>query len=264
VNEHTAWEELAAGYVLHALEPGDEQAFVDHFAGCAACERAVSRHEQVSAHLADLSEPEQPPGSLWTAIHAALEPRSPSQPVPTLHAVPSAGESPQAETAQRVQTPGKSARSMRHRLRTPIAAAAAVLVAAAVGIGSWQAFEQTGRSTPNVQALSDQCHADSGCHVVAMSANGNQQAVLLVRGRTAKLLTPGLPDLAADQTYVLWQLTRSNGTVGVVAFRPGGGERTVSLPKSESQTTVFAISREHGHRIPAAPSKVVTAAPATS
>ena len=43
---HERFEELAVGHALAALEPEDEQTFLLHLRGCAACERAVAANSE--------------------------------------------------------------------------------------------------------------------------------------------------------------------------------------------------------------------------
>ncbi len=277
MSAHTTWEELAAGYALHALEPAEEQAFVDHLGQCAMCERAVGDHELVTAQLAVLSEGAPPPPELWSGIHAALEPRPVGEGMPVLHAVPTAEPSrsfdpvPSGEPSRSVapvpsgepandESPAPR-RTRRRWMRPQLAAAAAVLVAAAAGVGSWQAVEHTG-ATPTQTRVS-QCQDESGCDVVPLRAGGAKKAVLMVRGRRVQMASPGLPKLPKNQTYVFWQLSKNDGPVGVQAFTDPARSHAMSLPIAVTQTTAFAISREHGHTIPDAPSNIVTRAPAT-
>ena len=49
---HSEFEELAAGYVLGALEPDDEHDFRRHLDGCAICEASVRELEAVVGELA--------------------------------------------------------------------------------------------------------------------------------------------------------------------------------------------------------------------
>src|ERR671912_168286 len=49
---HSEFEELAAGYVLGALEPDDEHDFQRHLGGCATCEANVRELEAVVGGLA--------------------------------------------------------------------------------------------------------------------------------------------------------------------------------------------------------------------
>jgi anti-sigma factor RsiW len=65
---HTDFEQLAAGYVLGALEPADENAFERHLEGCESCEATVRELEAVVGKLAYSASPVEPPPSLRAAI----------------------------------------------------------------------------------------------------------------------------------------------------------------------------------------------------
>jgi len=54
---HALYDQLAVGHALSALEPEDEQAFLAHLPGCAACERALAEHTETLAHLDDEHRP---------------------------------------------------------------------------------------------------------------------------------------------------------------------------------------------------------------
>ena len=51
-DEHEAFDELAVGWALHALEPEDEAAFTAHLAGCRQCAQTVAETAEVMAALA--------------------------------------------------------------------------------------------------------------------------------------------------------------------------------------------------------------------
>src|SRR3954466_3686218 len=73
---HAAFDELAAGHALNALEPGDEQTFLAHLDGCAQCQRSLADFSEVAAGVAPRSadEPqEQPPPELWVSIRQQVE-----------------------------------------------------------------------------------------------------------------------------------------------------------------------------------------------
>ena len=69
---HDRFEELAVGHALAALEPDDEQAFLAHLRGCAACERNVAAHTETLSHLAYAAGPVELPDSLLSGIRAGV------------------------------------------------------------------------------------------------------------------------------------------------------------------------------------------------
>ena len=58
---HSEYEELAAGYVLGALEPDDEHVFQQHLGGCPVCEANVRELEAVVGELAYAAPPRSGP-----------------------------------------------------------------------------------------------------------------------------------------------------------------------------------------------------------
>jgi anti-sigma factor RsiW len=77
---HGEFEELAAGYVLGALEPDDEHAFQRHLGGCAACEANVRELETVAGELAYAAPPVDPPDTLWAGIRREIAPEAARRP----------------------------------------------------------------------------------------------------------------------------------------------------------------------------------------
>ena len=73
---HSEFEELAAGYVLGALEPDDEHDFRRHLDGCATCEANVRELEAVVGELAYAAPPVDPPDTLWAGIRREIEPEA--------------------------------------------------------------------------------------------------------------------------------------------------------------------------------------------
>ncbi len=65
---HAEYEQLAAGYVLGALEPDDEHAFSRHLSGCATCQATVRALEGAAASLAAAVPPVEPPATLRASI----------------------------------------------------------------------------------------------------------------------------------------------------------------------------------------------------
>jgi anti-sigma-K factor RskA len=81
---HSEYEQLAAGYVLGALEPDDEHLFQQHLGDCAVCEANVHELEDVVGRLAYAVPSVQPPETLWASIrHEIRSAPAPAQvPVP--------------------------------------------------------------------------------------------------------------------------------------------------------------------------------------
>ena len=66
-----AHDEAAAAWVLHALEPDDEVAFLLHLDDCAACRATVSSTSSVLAALGGAVAEHEPPPRLQERLRAA-------------------------------------------------------------------------------------------------------------------------------------------------------------------------------------------------
>ena len=243
---HEEWEELVAGYALYALEPDEQQHVERHLQECESCRQLLHEQEEVAAGLAGLAGEEAPPPQLWERIGAALPPKEPA-----------------ASTTTAVPAPPDRAPDPRTRhwwQRPAVLAAAAALVAVVAGVGVWQGVDRPGGGTASVQALIAGCRQDDTCRVVELDHGQQQQAVVLLRGEQLQLLPTGLPALASDRTYVLWQLPRDGAPLGIAAFDTSGARTPAvssPLPLPLARTAAFAVSREEGHTVPAAPTDVV-------
>ena len=266
-SEHVRWEELAVGYALHALEPADEQAFVRHLAGCAACERAVAETDGVMTQLAYAAEVEDPPETLRQSIldgirgsdrparlqaDAVVASDGPSKPVPA--AASTSGRDELAERAVR--------RSRLRRWSTsggaPWAAVAAGLVLV-LSLGMWNLVLRSDNAAKDVAAARQQAVIrliqDPATRTVALSAtDARVRATAVVKDKHLWLLVDGLPANTPATTYVLW---RDPGAVDASAIATfdmvGSGVNVVDagqLPPELSPVHVLAVTLEKGRTAP--------------
>ena len=75
--DHARFDELAAGYALHALEQDEERQFLDHARHCPLCQQALAGYAEVAAALAETSPPAEPSPQLGPRILAAALARDP-------------------------------------------------------------------------------------------------------------------------------------------------------------------------------------------
>jgi anti-sigma-K factor RskA len=296
--DHGPFEELAAGYALDALEPADEQRYLDHARQCPACTRALADFREVAAALADTAPAAEPSPRLGDRILAAaladldrgrrtadLDPgHRTADPEPGHRTARPADPASAADTAAR---PGDTAASagdaatgagaaataaedplppgvvpLRPRARrwqrpASIAAAAALIA----GGGIWAGL--AGTAANPLQPPVASCAHLAGCTEIPLTAAGSHvvAAQLIVDKKTAWML-PGAMKAndTADQTYVLWQITRSHRPLAVGSFdvRAGahGPIRIGTLAAPLPGTLAFGVSLEHGRTIPTAPSSI--------
>ena len=258
--DHTHYDELAAGYALHALDPEDELEFAGHVEDCPRCLQALAGYAEVAAALADTAPAAEPDQHLGDRIlAAATADRSLSnggrRTGPPAAAGGQAGKPP----------PGVSSlHQHQHRRRQSprrlqlAAAAAAVLIA---GGGIWAGLSGNGTPRPSTVAG---CMRARQCHEIELTAAAGHEpaAKVIVTAGSVWLVPSGIPaDDSARHVYVLWQISGAHIPLAVGSFDVRGhGDTPIRIGKLAVPyrgTLAFAVSLEHGRTIPAAPSHLV-------
>lgn len=234
---HDRWDELAAGYALHALSPEDAAAFDDHLPHCERCLASVNEHALTAAQLGSLAHSTDVAAPEWERIRDAVlgEPAAPRV----------------------LRRPVHQRRYELSRRTLAVAAGAAIL--AGGGVAAWRGT--TGGSTP---APVSACRAASGCHVVALhESRGGKSAgsVLVSADGTMTVVPSGLTAAPAGRTYVVWQVPRDGRPQPVARFvRAGSGVRARgSLGIAYSDLMELAVSIEPDGQLPTKPSRIVAA-----
>jgi anti-sigma-K factor RskA len=234
---HREFEELAAGYVLGALEPDDEHDFQRHLDGCATCEATVRELEAVAGELAYAAPPVDPPDTLWAGIRRQIEP----------------------EAARPVAAPGASPRRRgRGRgLLQGLAAAAAIVLVAVLSVWNLNLREQNTAIRDRVAALerATQLANDPNASLVTLDdapGPAGAQATVIASSRQDRgvLLVESLPPLARDRVYELWgvpqgDIAKAQKALTFVPLRRQGVQ-TLEFEVPIQPGTVFAITEEPG------------------
>jgi hypothetical protein len=259
---HQEFEELAAGHALDALEPDDEQRFLNHLGDCPRCRAALDDFRAVAAQLAYAPPPVEPPARLHAAILAGIGSGVP--------AARPAGPAGTRRPGRRARLSAGPAAGPSRRWAGAVALAAALAVLA--GSVTW-AVNAENRADRLAAAARDRAAvlaAVSGpdARVVRLSGPGASGAAVVSAGRLY-LLAGGLPvNDRTRVTYVLWAGPSIDRVAGVVAFdvtgpgADGGGDGVTVIeagpvPAGLGADAVFAVSREPGRTIPARPSNPV-------
>lgn len=278
---HEPFEELAAGHALSALEPEDEQVFLQHLEGCARCERDLAVHGATLAHLAYAPDAAEPPESLLEAIRAGVRP-SGRDAAPSHLVFPGAGLSEGAPTGGSAYggvvgggtAPASSLDQARRRrdasrLRrtgtwTSVAAAAALVL----GLGVWNTSLQRDRNSQDAWgerlATAVRELRDSSTDAVPLKGdNGVVMAVALVHGSELSLVVDGLPVNQAATTYVLWGQSRYGDVRPVGAFDIAQEgldvQKDMQVQEGIADVTRFMLTREQGEQAPPFPTQPVLA-----
>jgi anti-sigma-K factor RskA len=232
---HSEYEELAAGYVLGALEPDDEHVFQQHLSGCPVCEANVRELEAVTGELAHAAPPVEPPATLWAGIQREIRPEAARRP-----AVPAAG-------------PG----GRRLRLLPALAAAAAILAVVVLSLWNLNLRDQNALYRDRVAALEQaaQLANDPTASLVRLDdgagAAGAQATVIAsTRQDRGVLLVQNLPPLQRNRVYELWgvpggDIAKAEKALVFVPLRRQGPQ-ALEFQVPIQPGTVFAVTEEPG------------------
>jgi anti-sigma-K factor RskA len=236
---HSEYEQLAAGYVLGALEPDDEHVFQRHLGGCSECEANVRDLEEVVGTLAYAAPPVDPPETLWASIQREVR----------REARPEARR-PQPQPQPRVVRPRRRASPWVARL----AAAAAIVAVAALSAWNLNLRDQNAGYRDRVTALEQATRLlnEPGTAKVTLegSAAGAQATVLAAPAQDrGVLIVENLPPLQRDKVYELWGIPgrgtgRPQRAVIIVPLQEG--PQTLEFRVPIQRDTVFAITEEPG------------------
>lgn len=230
---HAEYEQLAAGYVLGALEPDDEHLFQRHLAGCAICESSVRELEEAAGALAYAVPPVEPPAALRASIRRKV----------------AATARPRGVVSFRPWT--------RPALVSRVAVAACILALFALGFWNMSlrnqnslyqrrvaAFEQLGRlvSDPSTQTVRlDGDPVERGARVVVFVSSLQDRGALIVEGLAAP---------PSGKVYELWGIPNGQGldrAIPATVFRTsGGGVQPLLFKLSIQPNMTYGITEEPG------------------
>ena len=242
---HSEYEELAAGYVLGALEPDDEHLFQQHLGGCPVCEANVRELEAVVGELAYAARPIEPPDTVWAGIRREIRPEAARR---TVLPAPAAG----AEGR-----PGAGAGGRGLRLLPGLAAAAALLMVAVLSVWNLNLRDENAAIRDRVAALerATQLANDPNASLVTLDDTAGPegaQATVIASSTQDRgvLLIESLPPLARNRVYELWGVPQGDfdqaqkALVFVPLRRQGVQALEFEVPIQPG--TVFAITEEPG------------------
>jgi anti-sigma-K factor RskA len=242
---HSEYEELAAGYVLGALEPDDEHLFQQHLGGCPVCEANVRELEAVVGELAYAVPPVEPPDTLWAGIRREIRPEAARR---TMLPAPPAG----AEGR-----PGAGAGGRGLRLLPGLAAAAAIVVVVVLSLWNLNLRDENAVYRERVAALerATELANDPNASLVSLDdAPGPEgaQATVIASSREDRgvLIVENLPPLQRNRVYELWGVPQGDIAKAekALVFQPlrRQGVQTLEFEVPVQPGTQFAITEEPG------------------
>jgi anti-sigma-K factor RskA len=247
-----AVRDLAAGFVLGALEPDEEQAVREHLATCREPHDEVAELGGIVPYLAETVELVEPPAALKGRVLAAARADLDSSPrtVVAVPVVPFPG--PRGRDARRV---GRPRRAWLGRI------AAALLI---VALGGWNVLllgqlEEARDYERGVAAVLDvAAQPGSVTAILAGTEPGGPRglAAVAARGRVV-LAVRDLPPTTGTQVYEAWVIVGDGGPVPIGSFtvRSGGFASLAADATPATVGAVLALTREprHGATVPTLP-----------
>jgi hypothetical protein len=259
---HTEFDELAAGYAVHALDPAEELRFLRHAGQCDRCQRALDDYAGVAAAMADLAPAAEPSPQLAERIMAMatgdLAADNQRAAAPPVAADPVAAGPATAGDRAGERPPARVLPFRRRSRLVTVAAAAAAAVVIAGGV--WGGLAATRGSGPVPVADCVQAHQ---CTEVVLTASATHRtaAKVIVRDGVVYMEPAAMTANPTDEIYVLWQITGARIPLPVGSFdiRAGahGPVRIGGLAAPYRSTWAFAVSLEHGRIIPPKPSNPI-------
>lgn len=238
---HTPYDELAVGHALSALEPEDEQRFLAHLLGCAACERALAEHTETLGHFAYDVTSEVPPSSILEGIRAGVT------------ASGRAGAFPAPLSLDVART--RRQRTVRLMTAAVGAAAALVLVVslAVANRGLTADEHETQAANARLTAAVSQLLVP-GARKIDLTGDGGRGAVI-VNGQNVSLVMSGVESNDPhNSVYVLWQQTTFGDVRAVGTFDVSSDDVAVvnglRLDSSVATVKTFMVTRESGRVAP--------------
>ena len=232
--------DLAAGFVLGALDPEEEQAVRDHLASCELPHDEIAELGGVVPYLADSVDQVEPPASLKARIMAAA-----AEDLAARRAKDGQAESVRADR-QVVSFPSAEEREVRRRRTNVIGWAlriAAVLVIAA--LGAWNLRLQQELNVTR-QDLDQALQPTNAVAVLRPEGAGPSGVALVQADGTVRLEMRNLPATAGTQVYEAWVIAPGGAPVPIGGFAVGqdGTGKLVARQVGATAGVTLALTRE--------------------
>jgi anti-sigma factor RsiW len=231
--------ELAAAYVLDALEPAEAAAVRTHLADCPEAHAELAELGGVVAYLAETVEPIEPPARLRGRLLAAAEAER------------------AAELERSMPEPNRGRSTEPIPLRRPRAGASGWLlrvaaVLAIVALGTWNVLlqAQVGQLRDNGSGLEAvlAAAAEPGSRLAIMTGEpASVRGVAVQRANGSLVLSiEGLAPTSDREVYETWVIVGGNAPIPVGGFEVTAGTRAAfsSRPGPSTAGAVIALTLE--------------------
>lgn len=241
---HAEYEQLAAGYVLGALEPDDEHRFQRHLEGCAVCEASVRELEEVAGALAYAAPPVEPPAALRASIRQEIGATARSsrrarpfklrtnQALPRTNWAQSRTNRVQSRTNRALSRTSRALPRASRALLTGLAVAACILALFALGFWNMSLRNENMLYRQRVAAFEEASRLlqDPTTQTVRLTGPGTERGARVTvfassRQDRGALIVEGLGAPSAGRVYELWGIPNGKGldrAMPATVFRTGG------------------------------------------
>jgi Anti-sigma-K factor rskA, C-terminal/Putative zinc-finger len=222
---------LSGAYVVDALDDIERAQFARHLERCPECQAEVASLREAAA-LFSLTTPVEPPPGLRERVLGDIASVRPLPPVVPEAAAPSA------------------ARPSR-RLRTLVAAAAAVVLVGSGATIAWEATRDGATQAPQPSATQRVLRAPDAERVTERLAGGAKAT--LVRSRSmnqAVLLTENMPAPPAGKVYELWLQDARKGMQPAGLMPDGASTVLLSGDAADAVGAGITVEPQGGSHVP--------------
>lgn len=263
--------DLAAGYVLGALEPAEERLVREHLATCAEDHREFAELGGVVPYLAELAPAVEPPAALKQRILAAAAAdlrhrRLASPDEPAVQRTLPAEPTPFPTAAER------QAREVRSSSRLAWVAAVAAVIAVVV-MGGWNLSLQreADRARGDQRALSAvlDVAAQPGSQtaiLIGEDGGGPSGLAAIARDGRVAIIMRGLPPTSGREVYEAWVIgaTGTPRAIGGFTVGPSGDAGFTASGVEAEPGVTLALTREPAPGATAPSGPVVSSGVATA
>lgn len=247
--------ELAAGHALNALSPQDRVAFEAERAQHPEWEHWIVADAETVTALAEGVDDAVPPLTLRSSLLSRIGsvPQLPAVDASAAAAAIEAGEPLPAATPPQPRTPmvepapttgSIQAVTRRNWSRGLLALAASLVILVVLGFGAASINELVNRPVAVVALDEIEAAPDGTSATVEVSGGGTATAHWAPSVGKVVLVTNGLPEIPADETFELW-LIRGDEPVSAGTFEAGaGGASTVLLDGAWEEEDAVAVTVE--------------------
>jgi RNA polymerase sigma-70 factor (ECF subfamily) len=223
----SAVDELAASYALGAVDPGEDRAISAHLATCDQPHGEARSHINMAAVLTSSLERVAPSPGLRERLMATIED------TPQHHR-------PAVAPVRRPVGPLEASRRPAWSRLSPLPSAlAAVMLAAAIGLGAW-GITLNGQLAERDAALRAVASADA----IYAASGAAGSGWVIESGDEAMFMAEDLADLPPDRLYEFWLIDADGNAVAAGTLTDSDGVVLVTLERDLEDATTFAVTVE--------------------